>query len=407
MAFSPIKSLATIAAAVLALSMSACTSSGGPSFSEQVVRSEIARCPDGKWLDFAGGKLKWNYCAGLELKAFLDVAQVYDLGDVAAYAEAWYDEIIDSSGTPLGYRQDKYTLDHVCPARTLIPLYKATGKQKYMDAMRLVREQLRTQPRTAEGGYWHKAVYPGQIWLDGLYMAEPFLVEYAAAFGTPEDLVQASEESMNQFLTAARVTFDPATGLYRHAYDSTRGMFWCDPVSGQSAHCWCRALGWYCMALVDVFDSVSEGTPGRAEVLEIFRGIVDALPRWADPESGMWYQVMDCPGREGNYLEATGSAMFTYAVLKGVRTGLLDPGLKDYGLSCWQNLLKTFVSTEEEDGLVTLSRCCSVAGLGGKQNRAGDYAYYLSEPVRDNDPKGIAPLIWAALEIEKCKNNRK
>lgn len=365
----------------------------------QIVKSEIARCPDATYLDFREGQKRWNYASGLEMKAFLDYAGPERDTAVFNYVESWYDMMIDGDGHPFKYKLEQYNIDNICPGRTLIPLYLATGKEKYLKALRLLHSQLEQQPRTKEGGFWHKGIYPDQIWLDGLYMAEPFMVDYAAAFESDKQFRKACEESMHQFLTAAKVTYDPATGLLRHAYDSSRKMFWCDPETGQSQHCWARALGWYCMAAVEVLEKVPEGIDGRKELVEELQRIIGILPQYADKKSGMWYQVLDQPGRKGNYLEASSSAMFTYAILKGVRIGVLDPSLLEYGKTCWENLLKTFVTVDSR-GLVNLNRCCTVGGLGGKAMRKGDFDYYISEPVKSNDPKGIGPFIWAAMEME-------
>ena len=366
----------------------------------QIVSSEMTRCPDATYLDFREGKKLWNYASGLEMKAFLDVYETTGDEAVFKYVDSWYDMMIDEGGNPHRYNLTSYNIDNICPGRTLLTLYQRTKKEKYLKTLHLLHKQLEEQPRTPEGGYWHKAIYPNQIWLDGLYMGEPFLVEYAKLLGDDQMFKEACEESMHQFLTAARVTYDPVTGLHRHAYDSSRKMFWCDPETGQSEHCWARALGWYCIAVVDVLETVPHDIKGRNEVVDVFRRIINTIPHFADPKTGMWYQVMDQPGREGNYLEATANAMFTYAILKGVRLGLLEKSWLKYGKRCWKNLLKTFV-TVDENGLVNLDQCCTVGGLGGGENRKGDFAYYISEPIKSNDPKGIGPFIWAALEMER------
>lgn len=368
----------------------------------QIVSSEMTRCPDATYLDFREGKKLWNYAVGLELKAFLDVYETTRDTTVFNYVESWYDIMIDDAGKPHKYKLESYNIDNICPGRTLLSVYQKTGKEKYLKALRLLHYQLTTQPRTSEGGYWHKAIYPDQIWLDGLYMGEPFLVEYAAAFENDKMFRKACEESMHQFITAARVTYDTVTGLHRHAYDSSRKMFWCNPETGQSEHCWARALGWYCISVVDVLETVPQDIKGRDEVVEIFNRIINTIPAFADPKSGMWYQVMDQPCREGNYLEATANAMFTYAILKGVRIGLLEKSWLKYGKKCWKNLLKTFV-TVDDNGLVNLNQCCTVGGLGGGDNRKGDFAYYISEPIKSNDPKGVGPFIWAALEMQRLE----
>lgn len=367
--------------------------------SGRTVRSEMARCPEPSYLDGMKGKLKWNYTTGLELKAFLDVYERYGGEDILKYVDAWYDAIIDTTGAILTYKRENFNTDHVCPARTLFRLYELTGKEKYRRAIELVRSQLDEHPRTSEGGFWHKKTYPYQMWLDGLYMAQPFYAEYTSRYEVPERRDSIYRDICNHFIVVAEHTFDPKTGLYRHAWDESRGMFWCDPGTGQSAHAWGRALGWYSMALVETLPFIPEGTEGRDELMRIFRHIFDVLPDYADPKSGMWYQVLDQPGREGNWLEATCSAMFTYSLLKGVRLGYLDSAKADYAKACWDKLLKEFVA-ENARGSIDLLNCCAVAGLGGKENRSGDYDYYINERKCANDPKGIGPLVWAALEIE-------
>lgn len=359
----------------------------------QVVRSEMARCPEASYLDGQEGRLKWNYTTGLELKAMLDAAPE----EALAYVDAWYDAIIDDAGVITSYKKSNYSSDHICPGRTLFQLYDITGKEKYRAAMDTLYTQILEMPRTEEGGFWHKRIYPGQMWLDGLYMVEPFYTEYTNRYVTDSLQRDANyQDIVHQFSLIYERTFDPATGLLRHAWDSTRDMFWCDPETGQSDHAWGRAMGWYTMALADVTELLPDG-PYKDALAQLLKTVYGVLPIFADSATGMWFQVLDSPYREGNYLEASASAMFVYAWLKGVRLGLLDG--REAAIQDYQSLLKTFVT--EEDGLVNLNQCCEVAGLGGKQNRRGDYDYYIHEPVRANDPKGIGPLIWAALEYEK------
>ncbi|MBR5035057.1 MAG: glycoside hydrolase family 88 protein [Bacteroidales bacterium] len=362
---------------------------------QAVVESEMARNPQASYIDGQEGKLKWNYTTGLELKAFLDASQ---REKILSYVDAWYDAIISEDGSIYKYKQGNYSLDHICPGRTLFQLYDLTGKEKYRKAMDVLYAQLQSQPRTNEGGFWHKQIYPDQMWLDGLYMAEPFYAEYTRRYVTDPDKRAANfADIAQQFIIVAEHTYDSETQLYRHAWDSSHKMFWGSPYSGKSAHAWGRALGWYMMALADVLPLLPENTPSRDRMLEIFRDLCETLPRYADPKTGMWYQVMDCPGAEGNYTEATASAMFIYAMAKGSR--LCYVNCLPYARDAYRKLQKTFVTREK--GLVNLNRCCEVAGLGGKDNRSGEYDYYINEKVRSNDPKGIGPLIWAALELEQ------
>ena len=377
------------------VALAACTAKAP--LSVRVVESEMARFPEASHIDGQEGNLKWNYTTGLELKAFLDVYEAYGDEALLDYADAWYEAIIDTDGVIYKYKKANYTLDHVCPGRTLFQLYDLTGKEKYRSAMDTLYAQLLEQPRTEDGGFWHKQVYPDQMWLDGLYMAEPFYVEYTNRF-----VADSTERALNyqdivhQFTTAYAHTFDPTTGLLRHAWDATGEMAWSDPETGQSDHAWGRALGWYCMGLVDVAELMPDG-PEKDTLVRLLQSLYSTIPLYADARTGMWFQVMDSPYRNGNYLEATASAMFTYVWLKGIRLGFLTG--RESALQTYESLLATFVT--EENGLTNLNQCCEVAGLGGKDNRRGDFDYYIHEPVRANDPKGIGPLIWAALEYER------
>ena len=345
----------------------------GP-YSVRMVRSEIKRAPEATYLDGQEGNYKWNYTTGLELRSFLAVSRAYDIPEFDAYVRAWYDGVLDKGGQIGGkYDLEKYNLDHICPARTLIGLYQATPDLRYAAAIETARKQLEGQPRTEAGAFWHKKAYPYQVWLDGLYMAEPFYAVYADI--THRD--ELFDDVVTQFKVAAEKTYDPATGLYRHAWDESRQMFWADPVTGQSAHCWGRALGWYTMALVEALPFFPENHPGKA----------------------MWYQVLDSPGREGNYLEATCSAMFTYAYLRSAREGYAVPASVD-PKALYEALVKKFIR-EDKDGTLNLTDCCAVAGLGGKENRSGTFEYYINEKIIENDPKGVGPFIWASLEYEK------
>ena len=378
------------------LLLAACAPKPEEPLSVRMVRSEIKRAPEATYLDGQEGHYKWNYTTGLELRSFLAVSRAYDIPEFDAYVRAWYDGILDPFGLIQGkYDLEKFNLDHICPARTLLSLYSVTPDQRYAVAIGEAREQLKHQPRTEAGAFWHKQVYPGQVWLDGLYMAEPFYAVYADISRETE----AFDDITLQFQVAAEKTYDPATGLYRHGWDETRSMAWADPVTGQSAHCWGRALGWYTMALVEVLPFFPEDHPGKARLQGILEGILATLPKYADPETGLWYQVLDSPGREGNYLESTCSAMFTYAYLRAAREGYAVPESVD-PKALYESLVKKFIR-EDRDGTLNLTDCCAVAGLGGKENRSGTFDYYIHEKVVENDPKGVGPFIWASLEYEK------
>lgn len=370
--------------------------------SEQMVRSQMARCADATYLDYCNGRYNWNYTPGLEMRSFLDVYRSYGGEDIYNYVEAWYNAIVAEDGSIMNYSVDKYSTDLICPGKNLFYFYERTGNEKYRKAIELLKTQIDGHPRTSEGAFWHKLRYPHQVWLDGVYMACPFYVEYALKFMEGDAQKAAFDEIVNEFAVAAARTYDPATKLYRHAWDESHSMFWCDPATGQSQHCWGRALGWYTMAIVDVLDTLPADYAGRQTLIDILRTICAELPKWADPEAGVWYQVLDQPGREGNYLESTCSAMFSFTFLKGIRMGYLDAELLPYAKKLYADVVREFISTDEQ-GLISIEKCCSVGGLGGNNNRMGDFAYYLSEPIRPNDSKGVGPFIWASLEMEKIK----
>ena len=380
----------------------ACQKSGEPN-SLKMVHSQMFRCPTAKHLDFKNGRISWNYTPGLELKAYLDVYQTYGGEDIYNFVEAWYDEAVNEDGTIKTYSVEKYSTDLICPGKSLFYLYDKTGKEKYRKAIDLVKTQVDGQPRTSEGAFWHKQVYPYQVWLDGVYMAEPFYVEYVTRYYPEDKKTEAYDDIVNEFVVAANRTYDPETHLYRHAYDETKSMPWANPETGQSQHCWGRALGWYSMAILDVLDILPADYAGRQTLIDLLQKICTELPKWADPETGVWYQVLDQPGREGNYLEATCTAMFSYAFLKGVRMGYLSKDLLPYAKDLYNNMVKQFISVDDEEGHISINNCCSVGGLGGSNMRMGDFAYYLSERVISNDCKGIGPFIWASLEMEKIK----
>ncbi len=374
-------------------------------YSIRMIESEMKRNPDGTYLDGRNGERKWNYTTGLELKSFLDAAKRYDLPEVVDYVRDWADTMATEKGVVYKYKKSNYNVDHICPARIYFDLHDMYGDEdkRYRRVTRMIREQIDDQPRTQSGEFWHKQIYPHQVWLDGFYMALPFYAEYTKRYAPKEEKDSLFADIVHQFTAGAKNTLDPATGLFRHAWDESKSMFWCDPQTGLSAHAWGRANGWYAVALVEVLDYLPAKHPGRQELIDQLNYFLEALPKWADKETGMWYQVLDCPDREGNYQEATCSIMFTYAFLKGLRMGYIDQSHKEYILGLYPKFIDRFIR-ENEDGTISMTDCCAVGGLGGKQMRRGDFEYYLSEPVIENDCKGVGPFIWASLEWEALHN---
>ena len=374
-------------------------------YSIRMIESEMKRNPDGTYLDGRNGERKWNYTTGLELKSFLDAAKRYDLPEVVDYVRDWADTMATEKGVVYKYKKSNFNVDHICPARIYFDLHDMYGDEdkRYRRVTRMIREQIDDQPRTQSGEFWHKQIYPHQVWLDGFYMALPFYAEYTKRYAPKEQKDSLFADIVHQFTAGAKNTLDPATGLFRHAWDESKSMFWCDPQTGLSAHAWGRANGWYAVALVEVLDYLPAKHPGRQELIDQLNYFLEVLPKWADKETGMWYQVLDCPDREGNYQEATCSIMFTYAFLKGLRMGYIDQSHKEYILGLYPKFIDRFIR-ENEDGTISMTDCCAVGGLGGKQMRKGDFEYYLSEPIIENDCKGVGPFIWASLEWEARHN---
>ncbi|PZX13701.1 unsaturated rhamnogalacturonyl hydrolase [Breznakibacter xylanolyticus] len=365
--------------------------------SVRMAESEMKRSPEGWMLDFSD-RLKWNYCHGLVSQSFLDVYDRYGDEKFFKYVKQYADTMIYENGEIIGYKPHEFNIDRINTGKILFRLYNKTKDEKYKKALDLQRSQLKEHPRTQEGGFWHKKVYPCQMWLDGLYMGAPFYAQYGKEFNEPE----VFPDVVNQFMLIRKHLYDPATGLFRHAWDECRQQAWADSITGQSAHVWGRAMGWYAMALVDALDFIPAETPRRDSMVIIFRELVQAVEKVQDPATGLWYQVLDQGTREGNYLESSCSAMFTYAILKGVRMGYLDASHRQIALKSYDGIIKNFIR-ENADGTISITRGCAVAGLGGKPYRSGTFEYYISEPVRDDDPKAVGPFIMASLEMEDFK----
>ena len=362
-------------------------------WSVRMAESEMVRNPESWQVDFQPS-LKWDYCHGLELGAMMDVYDRYGDAKFYEYALAYADTMVNEDGTIKKYKLTDYSLDRINSGKMLFRIYEQTKNDKYKKALDLLRSQFDGQPRNADGGFWHKKVYPNQMWLDGLYMGTPFLAEYAYRNNEP----QAYQEVINQIKIVARHTYDPANGLFRHACDVSKREKWADKETGQSQHCWGRALGWYMMAIVDDLDFIPQHEPGRDTVLVILNHIAETLKKYQSPE-GLWYQVMDKSGEPGNYLESSCSAMFVYSLFKAVRKGYIPSSYFTVARKGYEGILNEFIKVDD-NGLVSITKACAVAGLGGKNYRMGDYDYYIHEQIRDNDPKAVGPFILASLEWE-------
>ncbi len=386
----------------------------GLPYSVWMTRSEMSRSPRSYLLDFSK-KPKWSYVMGIELESMLNTYEKYGDSTIFGYCKEYIDTMIDADGRIRGYSMDAYNLDNVRTGKFVTAMQRKFPTDKARLALGTLMTQLQNQPRTQEGVYWHKAIYAWQVWLDGIFMGLPIRVANAGYFYPADEAKAIYDDAVDQLNRTYARTLDPATGLNRHAWDETRLMFWADTVTGLSSHCWGRAQGWYTMALVEILDALPQDYNRRGEVESLLEKSLSAIVRWQDADSHLWYQVMDSPGREGNYLESTASCMFAYSLLRAARRGYVGSEYLEHGKKVYRAIIDRFIK-ENEDGTISLTDCCSVAGLGpglsepvrkaapnvtkSNTRRDGSFEYYLSEPVRDNDAKGIGPFIWASLEME-------
>jgi len=353
------------------------------------------RMADSVLQSYPASKWKWHYDHGLVVKAIADVYT--SSGDIRfrGFDKRWVDHFVDSRGQIRSYQVDEYNLDQINPGRLLFPLYRANGNTRYEIAIHTLVDQLKNQMRTASGGFWHKRIYPHQMWLDGLYMAGPFYAEYALTFNKPE----LFDDITHQFTLIERQTRDPRTGLLYHAWDESKTQKWANPETGCSPNFWGRSIGWYVMAVVDVLDFLPGDHPQRQALVDILNRLAYALVRYQDPASGLWYQVVDLVDRPGNYLETSVSAMLAYGFAKATRKGYLASEYLSSARRAYHGLLQNKIRVDAS-GALTLEGICTVGGLGGTPYRDGSFEYYMSEPIAPNDFKGVGPFILAALEME-------
>lgn len=344
-----------------------------------------------------GKKVEWNYIDGCMLTALMEMTSITGDERYAAFAEKVIDHFVQEDGSILTLKPEKANLDDINEGRVLFELYKKTGTEKYRLAADRLMEQVKAQPRTWEGNFWHKAIYPDQVWLDGIYMAQPFYALYVKNFGDGD-----FSDIVKQIKTVYLRMRSKEKGLYFHGYDASKKAFWADPETGCSQNFWLRSLGWFAVALADLADILPEGE-SRDELTGIFKELMEHMIEYADPETGLYWQVPDQQGREGNYLETSGSAMMAYAMLKGARLGILPEKFAGQGEKTFNGIIDRYL-TFTETGL-NLGGICLVAGLGPENNRRrdGSYAYYISEPVVENDAKGVAPFVLAYTEIKRKK----
>ncbi len=361
---------------------------------ESVALSEMKHNPE-MWTCDGAPKPKWEYTPTLMARAFLELYARTGDTTYLNHVQRFADLFIGEDGSILTYKQSLYNMDRIQGGNFLIMLNAINPQPQYTTAIETLRDQLRDQPRTSEGGFWHKQIYPHQMWLDGLFTGTTFYARYAAWKPEPE----AWEDIVNQFLVVDQHTLK-ANGLNHHGWDESKQMGWSDSITGCSPETWGRAEGWYVMALCDVLELMPADQPSRPALEAILNRVMSALLAVQDPETHLWYQVPDRAGEESNYLESTCSAMYCFAMAKGVRLGILPEKYKKEAIQVMDGL-KTYKLRTNEDGTLSLIDCCAVAGLGGNPYRDGTYSYYVNERIREDDPKGVAPLILAAIELSK------
>ena len=368
-------------------------------WARKIADSEMKRNPE-LWMGDFVNEPKWNYTHGLMAASYIKL--FYQTSDTAyyRYVKTFADQFISASGEIKTYHPDEYNIDKLNGGNFLFDMFTITLDPKYVSAIRLLRSQLYTHPRVEERAFWHKKVYPHQVWLDGLYMGAPFYTRFAAIFDQP---IEVFDDVITQFRVADKHTFDPKTGLNYHGWDESRLERWANKTTGQSPNFWSRSIGWYMMAVVDVLEYLPVNHPDRPYMIKLLNRLSASVIKYQDKRTGMWWQVTNMPHKSGNYLESSGTAMFSYALSKAVNNGYLPAKkFKKPAIKAFDGLIKHSV-VMNADSTYSVTKACSVAGLGGTPYRDGSYQYYISEPVRSDDPKVLGPFILAAIELSKMK----
>lgn len=342
----------------------------------------------------AGKKSEWDYIDGCMIMAVLEMYASSNDKKYLDFADMYVNHRVNEDGSVNGYNIDTWNLDEINGAKNFFTLYSLTGKEKYRKALDVFYKQIQYQPRTKEGNFWHKLIYPNQIWLDGLYMALPFYMEYEIKYNENRNL----DDIYRQFFNVEKLMKDSATGLYYHGYDSSRKIFWADKTSGLSRNFWLRSIGWFSMALLDTLHIAQDKADGSYKKLqEMFVNLMEAMVQFQD-DSGMWYQLPALGGKNGNYLETSGTSIMAYCMLKGTRLGLLPEKFRENGMAAFNGVCNKYLHTEK--GKMSLGGICLVAGLGPESNtrRDGSFEYYISEPIVQDDAKGVGPFLLAFTE---------
>ena len=341
----------------------------GLTMAVRMADSEMEHFPKASTVDF-NPEGKWNYTGGLVAMAMMKLWEKTGEEKYYNYAKSYADEFIGENGEIDTYKKSDFNIDKINSGKFLFDLYKNTNDERYKKAIYILRDQLKDHPRTTEGGFWHKKVYPNQMWLDGLYMGSPFYAQFGKTFDDP----QAFDDVINQFVTVHKHTYNPQVGLNYHGWDESKSQQWADSVTGCSPNFWGRAMGWYAMALVDALDFIPDNYPGRSQLVDILNEVAAEIKKFQDEKTGLWYQVLDQGAREGNYFEASASSMFVYALAKAARRNYIPQEYNEVAEKGYRGDLDYFIK-ENEDGTISLTKVCAVAGLGGDPYRSGTFDY--------------------------------
>lgn len=363
-------------------------------WSERMALSIIKRHPNAWQID-NHEEPKWDYKIGMILTAYEKLYIKTANPKYFKYIKDYADALIDDSGSFQNFNPQDHNIDFINGGKILFGLFDRTKENKYLIALKTLRKQFDDHPRTTSGGFWHKKIYPNQMWLDGLYMGEPFYARYTAEYEEGEKF----NDVAHQFELLRNHTFDKKTGLFFHAWDESKKMPWSNQVTGTAPNIWLRALGWYGMALVDVLDYFPKDHPKQKVLVGYLNEFADGVTKYQDT-SGLWYQVPNLQTRKGNYLEASGSAMLVYAIAKGVNNGYLQPNLKKVASKGFNGLISKLIKVDP-NGEIHITQVCASAGLGGNPYRNGSFEYYISEKIKVDNSHGLGAFLLAAIELDK------
>ncbi len=368
-------------------------------WANEIAKSEITRNPQLWQADFVK-KPKWGYTQGLNAYSLIKLYLTSKDTTYFNYVKTFADFFIDADGNIKTYKLEEYNIDRLNGGKFLFDMYDLTKDEKYLKAIKLLRKQIDNHPRTDIGVFWHKKVYPYQVWLDGLYMGAPFYAQCVKELKEPK---ANYDDVVKQLLFGDKVTLDLKTGLNFHAWDEKKVQAWANKENGHSPNFWGRSMGWYMMAMVDVLDFLPKTHPARKDIIANFKRLTDALAKYQDPKTHVWYQVTNIPNREGNYLESSCSAMYIYAIAKAINKKYLPKSYTKMVCESYDGFVQAFIQ-RNETGTISITNACAVAGLGGDPYRSGTFEYYISEPIRSDDPKVVGSFILASLEMAKfCK----